>query len=127
MSITKTRFIQEVLQDEGKRFLRNQGREIRKQLHFHTHDIINERSVSVSSDGSLNGRLSIKLVAYLRLLDSRRNTKRKNGRGVNKRGYRIYNRFAMGHYYGIAFRIQNDFTDEVAADIRRRWQGRRTV
>jgi len=122
MSIIKQRFVQMVLKEEGERFLRNQGRELRKQLHFHTKRIINERDASVSSGDAMDGQLSISFVAYLRLLDLRRNTKKKGSRGTSRRGYRIYNRFAMGHYYGIAFRLQNDFTDEVALAIRRQWQ-----
>lgn len=122
MSIIRKEFVRQVLQEEGKRFHRNQGREIHKKLHFHTRRLINQREVSVSTDADMDGQLSIKVPHYNRLLDLRKNTRKKGEKGRERKGYRIYNRFAYGHYYGIAFRLQYDLTDEVQLAIRRQWQ-----
>lgn len=121
MSIIRKMFIKEILEDEGQRYLRNQGRALAKQLHFHSHRLIQERSVSVSADEDLDGKLSISSVAYLRFLDLRKPATKKSGKGKLNKGYQIYNRFAMGHYYSIAFRLQNDFTQEVSARIQESW------
>lgn len=125
MSIIEKKFVQQVLQDEGQRFLRNQGRELRKKLHFHTHRIINERSAKVTTSDTMDGKLTISMVAYLRLLDSRRNTKRRGSKARDRKGYQIYNRFAMGHFYAIAQRLQTDFTEKVRTAIRREWSRER--
>lgn len=122
MSIIRKRFVAQVLKEEGDRFLKNQGREIRKQLHFHTKRIVNERVTKVTSGDAMDGQLSISFVSYLRLLDLRKNTRSRSTNRITRKGYQIYNRFAMGHYYGIAFRLQNDFTDEMAASIKKEWE-----
>lgn len=124
MSIIEKKFIQQVLEEEGARFLRNQGREIRKQLQFHTKRLINERSFKVIETPG-GGKLEITHPAYQRFLDIRRDTSRKRkgaGRRKSRKGYRIHNRYVMGHYYAIAFRVQNDFTEEVRAVIQRQWK-----
>lgn len=121
-SIIKKRFVNQVLTEEGARFIKNQGREIRKKLHFHTRRLINDRTVKVTSADDMDGQLAITVPHYARLLDLRKNTRTKdNGKRRSKKGYRIYNRFAFGHFYGIAFRLQHDLTEEVAEGIRRQW------
>jgi hypothetical protein len=121
MSTLKKLFIRSILEDEGSRFLRNQGREIRAKLNFHTRRLFTDRKMNiVGGTNKYEGKLSISFPAYLRLLDAKRNPKGKDGRKIRK-GYQLYNRFAMGHYYAIAFRLQNDYTDEVALNIRRTW------
>lgn len=123
MSIIEKRFIQQVLEEEGARFLKNQGREIRKQLQFHTKRLINDRSARVIATDA-GGRLEITHPAYQRFLDIRKDTVRRRkgaGRRKSRKGYRIHNRYVMGHYYAIAFRVQNDFTEEVRVRIKRQW------
>ncbi|WP_313265092.1 hypothetical protein [Sphingobacterium sp.] len=122
MSTLKKLFIRSVLQEEGKRFLSNQGREIRAKLNFHTRRLMDDRTAhATGSNDRFDGKLVITFPAYLRLLDAKRNIKDKNGKRSRK-GYQIYNRFAMGYYYAIAHRLQNDFTDDVALQLRRQWQ-----
>lgn len=125
-SIIKKRFVEQVLNDEGRRFIRNEGREIRKQLQFHTKRLFNDRKAEVTTGDDMDGKLSITVPHYTRLLDLRKKTKIKGEkRKRSAKGYRIYNRFAYGHFYGIAFRLQHDFTEEVAQGIRRQWQKER--
>ncbi len=122
-SIIKKRFVEQVLNDEGRRFLRNEGREIRKQLQFHTKRLFNDRKAEVTTDDDMDGKLSITVPHYARLLDIRKKTNTKGEKHKRPvKGYRIYNRFAYGHFYGIAFRLQHDFTNEVAQGIRQQWK-----
>lgn len=113
-----------VLKEEGARYLRNQGREIRKQLVFHTKRLINERQAKAIELPGLSAKLEVTHPDYERFLDIRRDTTRRRkgaGRRKSKKGYRIHNRFVMGHYYAIAFRVQNDFTEETRQLIKRQW------
>ncbi|KKO90568.1 hypothetical protein AAW12_15940 [Sphingobacterium sp. Ag1] len=122
MSQLKKLFIRGVLEEEGRRYLSNQGREIRAKLHFHTRRLFNDRTMNVvSASDRYEGKLIITFPNYLRLLDARRNVKDRTGKRSRK-GYQLYNKFAMGHYYAIAHRLQNDFTDDVALNLRRQWQ-----
>lgn len=125
MSIIEKRFIEHVLREEGVRFLRNQGREIRKQLVFHTKRLINDRVARVYGTGDMSATLEITHPAYQRFLDIKQGTQRKRkgaGKRKSAKGYRIHNRFVMGHYLSIAFRVQNDLTEEMRTLIRREWK-----
>lgn len=118
----KSQFIHNVLQAEGKRTLSNQGRAIRKEVMFHSNRLLRDRKAEVSTSAS-GGTLKITVPHYNRLLDIKRSRKRKSGKGTSRRSLRIYNRFMMGAYYSIAFRLGNDLTDETIADIRRSYKG----
>lgn len=78
--------------------------------------------MTVNDGSNMDGELSIKVPHYNRLLDLRKNTRKKGEKRRSRKGYRIYNRFAFGHYYGIAFRLQHDFTEEVRIAIARQWK-----
>lgn len=120
MANIKQEFIKQILQDEGKRFTFNQGLEIERRLEFHTGRLFRERSFNVNSEGEDGARLVLTFPGYLRFLDIRKlkaPRKKSNKRNSNK-GYRIYNRFAMGHYYSIARRVSVEFTDKVVQSIR---------
>lgn len=122
MSIIRKKFVEQILKEEGRRFIRNQGREIRAKLNFHTHRLIQDRKEAVQSPDAMDGQLTITIPDYTRLLDLRKNTKGRTDKRKIKKGYQIYNRFAFGHYYGIAFRLQHDFTDEVRIAIKKQWE-----
>lgn len=121
MSYIKREFIRQVLEDEGKRLVKNQGIEIKKRLKFHTRRLIEDRTTSVSQNDDLSGKLTFTYPSYLRFLDMKRKVKRnKKGKATKiKKGYRLYNRFVMGHYNSIAYRLQNEFSSEVADAIRK--------
>lgn len=118
----KLKFIQEVLEDEARRFERNQGRAISKEVKFRTRHIIQGRTSSVGDGPGDTKVLTFKFPHYIRLLDIKRDRKKKSGKGTTRRSLRIYNRFAYGHYYSIAQRLQHDFTEEVKQDIRSRFK-----
>ena len=117
MSI-KTIFIRNILKEEGRRLKSNHGRALSKELKFHSYRILRDREVDVLTTPSGGGTLRFTVPHYTRLLDIKKERRKKRGKGTSKRSLRIYNRFAMGAYYSIAQRVANDFTDEVARDIR---------
>jgi len=116
MDIIKQKFIEQILRDEGRRFVRNQGFAIRKELIFHTGKTFNDRSFKV-----MGTRLDIEMPLHVRFLDIRKNTRAaRKGSGFRKsaKGYRIYNRFKEGHKIAIINRMSVEFTDKVVSDIR---------
>lgn len=118
MDIIQQKFIGRVLRDEGKRFVRNQGYAIRKELLFHTGKTMNDRQ-STASDTTL----SLSMPIHVRFLDIKKNTtSKKKGSGFrsSKKGYRIYNRFKEGHKLSIANRLATEYTAEMIADIRKK-------
>lgn len=118
----KSTFIKNILNDEGRRFKSNQGRALRKELLFHSHRILRDRTVEVLSMPSNGGTLQIKTPHYTRLLDIKQNRKKRNGKGVSRRSLRIYNRYTMGAFYSIAQRVSTEFTSEVIRDIRMKFK-----
>lgn len=122
MAIQST-FIREILRDEGGRFKSNQGRALRKELKFHTYHLLHNRTTEVLNQPNDGGTLRISVPDYNRFLDIKRERRNKRGTGTTRRSRRIYNRFVMGTYYSIAFRVANDFTEEVRRDIRLRFKG----
>ncbi|MGJ1419992.1 hypothetical protein ACR79T_10225 [Sphingobacterium spiritivorum] len=120
----KSLFIRHILKEEGKRLRSNQGRAIAKELKFHTNRLINDRVVNVLSQPQEGGTLRFTFPAYARVLDMKRERLKKRGKGKTMKSYRIYNRFVMGTYYSIAFRVANDFTDEMRRNIRNQFSGR---
>src|SRR5690606_37153844 len=119
MSYIKTEFMKRVLDDEGKRLLRNQGKAIRKELHFHTHMLIRDRKAEASITGDSQATLKLTHPAYQRFLDIRKGTKKKGTNDNNRRGFLIHNRFMFGHYLSIGNRMTVDFTDDVAEQIKK--------
>ena len=103
--------------------LSNQGRAIRKEVQFHSYRLFRDRKVEVLPTPDDRGTLRLTVPHYNRLLDIKKERRNKSGKGTRVRSLRIYNRFVMGTYYAIAFRVANDFTEEVKRDIRIRFRG----
>jgi len=118
----KSTFIRDILKDEGRRFKSNQGRALRKELLFHSHRILKDRTIEVLATPSNGGTLRITTPHYTRLLDIKKSRKNKRGKGMSRRSLRIYNRFTMGTFYSIAQRASTEFTKEVVNDIRMRFK-----
>lgn len=118
--IIKKEFVRRILQDEGARFERRQGLAMRQHLNFHTGKTESDRTFSVSSDDSMDGKLSIKLKAHVRFLDlKKKRINTKDGTRIKNKNRPIYNRFAYGHYYSIAARLMHDLTDDVVDSIKK--------
>lgn len=118
----KSIFIQNILREEGRRMLSNQGRAIRKEVLFHSFRLERDRTATVLPRAN-GGTLEITVPHYNRILDIKKSRKKKSGKGTSNRSLRIYNRFVMGAYYSIAFRASNDFSKEVIQAIRLNHRG----
>lgn len=106
----RERFIQDTLETEGKRLLRNQGAAIASGYQRGTGRLESGRSISVSGGDGMDGRLTLTHPIYERFLDIK-NRRRKR--------LRIHNRFIFGTYASIARRLMYGFTEEVAEAFRR--------
>lgn len=122
MSI-KSHFIRNILREEGKRTLSNQGRAIRRLVKFRTGRLERDRIAEVLNSPEQGGTLRITVPHYHRILDIKRDVKNKRGDRVTRKSRRIYNRFIMGAYNSIAFRTQNDFSQAVKQDIILQYKG----
>ncbi len=106
----RERFIQDTLETEGKRLLRNQGAAIASGYQRGTGRLESGRSISVSGGDGMDGRLTLTHPIYERFLDIK-NRRRKR--------LRIHNRFIFGAYASIARRLMYGFTEEVAEAFRK--------
>lgn len=115
MGLIEDRFIDEALEAEGRRMLRNQGIAISSATQQHTGRLLNDRHVRVQ-----NGIMNFTHADYERFLDLRK--LRRNGHYIKRKPRHIHNRFVFGTYSAIARRLMYGLTEEVTADIRRRFQ-----
>ena len=115
MSSVRQRFIKEVLEDEGRRLIRNQSVAIMQKLKSRTGRLVSARSVSVSGGDSSDGTLMFRHTAYERFLDMK---SVQYGATTIRRNRRIHNRFVFGHYNSIADRLAHGLTEDVIARIR---------
>lgn len=116
MSSVRQRFIRDVLEDEGRRLIRNQSVAIMQKLKPRTGRLVSARSVSVSGGDSSDGVLTFRHTAYERFLDMK---SVQYGSANVRRNRRIHNRFVFGHYHSIAERLAYGLTEDVAAQIRK--------
>jgi len=120
----KKAFVKEILIDEGKRYIKNQGLAMRRLLLFHTNQSFSRRKYVVgdTNNDSFDGKLSITQQINVRFLDiKKKGINRFNGRRA--KNYPIYNKFAYGHYYSIAERLMFELTDDVRLRIRNELKG----
>ncbi len=115
MSLIKKQFVKQVLQDESKRFKKNQGAAMRKLLTFHTGRTIASRQFKVKSGDEMDGRMEVNHSITQRFLDIK-----KKGSKRRKR-LPIHNKYVFGHYYSTARRLMYEFTDDVANEIRKQF------
>ena len=118
MSQLSDRFIARTLQSAGQRMLASQREAILTEVTEHTGNLRLGRTITVIS-GQDGGTLLFEHRIYERFLDMRR-----PGTGSAKTKIRrIHNRFVMGMYNNVAYRLLHGFTDEVQAamaeDIRK--------
>lgn len=118
-AIIKDRFVQQVLEYQGQRLLRNQGNVLYKKLKFKTGRLQDARSVSiVAGNDNLDGKLTFRHMDYERFQDMKRTVRGRKGKSKRVGGQRIHNRFIYGHYYAIARQLSVGLTDEVRENIR---------
>ncbi len=111
----KERFVREILQDEGRRLLRNQSLAIERKLQVRSGRLLGTRKIDVQDGNTYDGRLSFSHTVYERFLDMRR---LHLGSQEVRRNRKIHNRFIFGHFSSIASRLMYELTDDVVARIR---------
>lgn len=112
-SAVRSRFIRNVLQDEGEKMLQRQGEQIAARTTRRSGRLESTRQIQVrGSDGSLDGTLTFTHTAYERFLDM----KRIAGRPTGSR--KIHNRFVMLTFGKIAWRLMHEFTDEMQRSLK---------
>ena len=116
--IVEQKFVEKVLQHQGNRLLKNQGRALYVKARFRSGRLEKVRSVSVSGGDDLSGELVFSHVDYERFLDMKRVIQMKNGRTRRMTGYKIHNRFVYGHFLAIAKQLSVGFTESVRDKIR---------
>ena len=114
MSI-KQRFVKRILEDEGRRLLRNQTLAIGQKLKTRSGRLLGTRSTAVSSASTDGGQLTFVHTIYERFLDMK--TLRYDSKEV-KRNRRIHNRFVFGHYNSIAKRLTAEYTEDTIEQIK---------
>ena len=111
MSI-RQRFVKYILEDEGRRLMKNQTTAINQRLHSQTHYLLSSRRIFVSSDEDFDGQLKMTHTAYQRFLDMKYI---KYGSLKVRQNRKIHNRFVWGHYNSIAKRLMYDLTNDTIA------------
>jgi hypothetical protein len=117
----KKAFVSRILASEKDRFKGSQSRAIQRMLNFRSGRLENDRTYETSTDGSMDGKLTLTLPAYGRFLDIKPKNRKisENGRKFRKlKAFPIYNRYAFGHYYAIADQLMYGLTEAVRATIK---------
>lgn len=116
----RSRFVSDVLKNEGEWLLKSQGRAIASNIGERTGRLKVTRSVSVSGGEGASGTLSFTHTAYERFLDMKFLSR--GGKSVRS-NKRIHNRYVFGTYAAIAARLMYGLTDDVIASIKAAEQG----
>lgn len=118
-NLIKKRFVGNVLKEQSEKFLKFQESGMRKRLKFHTYNILNCRKLSITEGGNyMDGQLDFENVFYERMLDMRRTVRNKKQGGYTTKRFSIHNRFVMGAYYSIAYKLMYGLTEEVKNGIK---------
>lgn len=107
----RSRFVTDILQEEGTSMLQYQEMAIRKSTKSLTGRLIGLRHITVEVGSDASGKLTLHHLDYERFLDM------KHLHGVKKSGRRrkIHNRFVFGAYSSIAKRLMTEFGDEIVS------------
>lgn len=126
LALVRKEFVKQILEDEGKQLHDNQGKAIAKLLHFHSNRLMTERPYHVESKDSMDGQFSTQIAAYGRFLDikpkNRGNKYTQWSQERRTKGYSIYNSIIFRQYYTIAYRLMYGLTEEVAEEIKKRFE-----
>ena len=107
----RSRFVADILHEEGATMLRYQEAAIRKRTKEHSGRLLGDRSFSVTAGTGSSGTLTIKHTTYERYLDMRR---LQRGSQTVRSNRKIHNRFVFGTYGHIAKRLLQELSDELA-------------
>lgn len=107
----RSRFVADILQEEGATMLGSQEAAIRKNTQSHSGHLLGRRRVTVEAGSDASGKLTLHHVDYERFLDMRRI------HGAKRRRRKIHNRFIFGAYSSIAKRLMTELTDDYLYEI----------
>lgn len=111
----KSRFVEQVLQEEGVLMKRYQEVAIRKKTTSRSGNLLSHRAMTVTAGTGASGTLTLRHVDYERFLDMKRLHR---GSKTYRSNRKIHNRFIFGSYGHIASRLMTEFTDEVAQALK---------
>ena len=113
----KARFVKSVLQEEGERMLEQQGRQIITRTKRRTGRLYSGRYIRVyGGSDDFDGVLTFTHTVYERFLDMKRVSGRSSGTRT------IHNRFVMRAFGKIAYRLMNEYTEEMQQRMRREFE-----
>jgi len=125
-TLVKKAFVKQVLQEEAKRFNKNQTAAIRRLLTFHSNRLDTSREQHVSGGNDLDGELTLTIPGYGRVLDIKPKNRKQSSnidrlqkRKTRRKAYPIYNKYTFGHYNAIAYKLMYGLTDEVANNLKK--------
>ena len=111
----KSRFVEQVLQEEGVLMKRYQEVAIRKKTTSRSGNLLSHRAMTVTAGTGASGTLTLRHVDYERFLDMKRLHR---GSKTYRSNRKIHNRFIFGSYGHIASRLMTEFTDEVVQALK---------
>lgn len=111
----RSRFVPQVLEEEGVLMTRYQETAIRKRTKTHSGNLIGRRLMTVTAGTGASGTLTFRHVDYERYLDMKRLHR---GTKTIRSNKKIHNRFVFGTYGHIAKRLLAGFADEVADAVK---------
>ena len=111
----KSRFVEQVLQEEGVLMKRYQEVAIRKKTTSRSGNLLSHRAMTVTAGTRASGTLTLRHVDYERFLDMKRLHR---GSKTYRSNRKIHNRFIFGSYGHTASRLMTEFTDEVATKLK---------
>ena len=111
----KSRFVEQVLQEEGVLMKRYQEVAIRKKTTSRSGNLLSHRAMTVTAGTGASGTLTLRHVDYERFLDMKRLHR---GSKTIRSNRKIHNRFVFGTYGHIAQRLMTEFTEEVVEALK---------
>lgn len=112
----KSRFVEQVLQEEGVLMKRYQEVAIRKKTTSRSGNLLSHRAMTVTAGTGASGTLTLRHVDYERFLDMKRLHR---GSKTIRSNRKIHNRFVFGTYGHIAQRLMTEFTEEVVEALKK--------
>lgn len=109
----RSRFVGNVLREEGEKLLKLQGAAIGKSVRFRTGKIFSDRRISVTAGTGASGTLTYFHTTYERFLDMKRLNSGEKSDGRRRKRRKIHNRFVFGACGSIAERLMYEFTQDM--------------
>lgn len=112
----RSRFVTQVLEEEGALMTRYQETAIRARTKSYSGDLLRRRMITVTGGTDASGTLRLRHMDYERFLDMKR---LRRGSKAIRSNRKIHNRFVFGTYGHVASRLLTGFTEEFAEALRK--------